>query len=93
MKVENIETIFTFDENIQGEWQIEAQQVKALKLVRTTPTFKQQVYGLPLEKKIGQMLMIGMNGTSISQELKVAIEQQIGNVILFKKNITSIEHT
>ena len=91
VKVENIETIFTFDENIQGEWQIEAQQVKALKLVRTTPTFKQQVYGLPLEKKIGQMLMIGMTGTSISQELKAAIEQQIGNVILFKKNITSIE--
>ena len=91
VKVKNIETIFTFDENIQGQWQIEAQQVKALKLVRTVPTFKQQVYGLPLEKKIGQMLMIGMNGTSISPELKGAIEQQIGNVILFKKNITSIE--
>ena len=90
VKAENIETTFMFAENIEGQWQIESQQVIALKLVRITPTFKQQVYSLPLEEKVGQMLMIGMNGTSISNDLKEAIDQHIGHVILFKKNITSI---
>ena len=91
VKAENIEMTFTFDENIQGQWQIEGQKVSALKLVRTSPTFKQQIYNLPLEEKVGQMLMIGMEGTSVSEDLKVAIAQHIGHVILFKKNITSIE--
>lgn len=91
VKAENIEKIFSFDEDIQGQWQIENQQVVALSLTRITPTFKQQIYSLPLEEKIGQMLMIGMDGTIVSDDLKTAIQHHIGHVILFKKNIISIE--
>ncbi|AWE08223.1 MAG: beta-N-acetylhexosaminidase [Kurthia sp.] len=88
---ENIETTFTFEENVEGQWLVEQNMVTALQLTRTAPTFKQQIYSLPLAEKVGQMLMIGMDGTTVSKELKQALQQHIGHVILFKKNITSTE--
>lgn len=88
---ENIETFIIVEENMQGQWLIEQGMVTALQLTSIEPTFKQQVYSLPLAEKVGQMLMIGMNGKTVSTELEQALQQHIGHVILFKDNITSIE--
>lgn len=82
---------FVVEEEVQGQWLVEDGMVTALQLMRTAPTFKQQVYSMPLAEKVGQMLMIGMEGTTVSAELEQALQQHIGHVILFKKNITSIE--
>jgi beta-N-acetylhexosaminidase len=45
-----------------------------------------------LRKKIGQMLMIGFHGTTLSDELKeMILEFGIGGVIIFSRNIESRE--
>ena len=45
---------------------------------------------IPINKKLGQMLMIGFHGTAISDELREMItDYGIGGVILFSRNIES----
>src|SRR3989338_6189898 len=46
---------------------------------------------IPINKKLGQMLMIGFHGTTISDELKGMItDYGMGGVILFSRNIESM---
>lgn len=64
--------------------------VEEIPISPAPPTFKQQVYAMPLEEKIGQLVLTGFEGTTVSETLRQAIEDvHIGHVILFKKNIES----
>lgn len=48
---------------------------------------------MSLEQKIGQMFFAGFSGDTYGGSLKKAIEEyHIGNVILFERNITDIQH-
>ncbi len=50
------------------------------------------VHALPLEKKIGQLFMIGFSGTTVPSELIEWIRQRsLGGVILFRRNIEKPE--
>ena len=47
---------------------------------------------MTLDEKIGQMLMVGIDGTEVDDDFKeFAEEYKFGTVILFGKNITSAE--
>ncbi|MDZ4277772.1 MAG: beta-N-acetylhexosaminidase [Dehalococcoidia bacterium] len=49
-----------------------------------------RVAGLPLEVKIGQMMMAGFAGTSVDVDVASLIEQyHLGNVVLFGPNVTA----
>jgi len=53
---------------------------------------QQIVAGMPLEEKIGQMMMVGFDGAGPSTEITSAIQDRhIGAVILFGRNIESRE--
>lgn len=48
---------------------------------------------LSIEEKIGQMFMVGMPGTEIDDiTRKLITEHKVGGVILYRKNILSLEH-
>lgn len=52
--------------------------------------FEQIVDAMPLEEKIGQLVLTGFEGTSVDETLRKAVEEYyIGHVILFKENIES----
>lgn len=66
--------------------------VTTLRITRNAPTLKQTVYDMPLDEKIGQLIITGFEGTTITEELRRAVEEQhISNIILFSKNI--VDHT
>ncbi|QHS23325.1 DUF4309 domain-containing protein [Virgibacillus sp. MSP4-1] len=49
---------------------------------------------LSLDEKIGQMLLIGMNGQSVGNDVKTMIqEERVGGIILYGKNIKSPNQT
>ncbi len=48
---------------------------------------------LTLEEKIGQMLMGSFSGTDAEEALSLIDDFQIGGIILFKDNISSVENT
>ena len=54
---------------------------------------KEAIKEMTLQEKIGQMLLVGFNGTSVNDELNRLIEdEKVGGLILFKGNIeTSLQ--
>lgn len=51
-----------------------------------------KVAGMTLEQKIGQMLLAGIDGTTLDSEAKRMIaEDEIGGIILYKDNISSLK--
>ena len=49
-----------------------------------------QLRGMTLEQKIGQVMIIGFDGTTVSLELRELIEKyHVGGVILFARNVES----
>ena len=49
---------------------------------------KETLNRMTLEEKIGQMLLVGFEGTSINKELRILVEdEKVGGLILFKGNI------
>jgi beta-N-acetylhexosaminidase len=61
----------------------------------STPTAEDEVSqiinGMTLEQKIGQMILAGIEGTSIDQAtLKMITEQHIGGIILYKNNFSDL---
>lgn len=51
-------------------------------------TIQDTLNEMTLEEKIGQMLLVGFNGTSINEELNTLVEdEKVGGLILFKGNI------
>ncbi len=49
---------------------------------------KEAIKEMTLQEKIGQMLLVGFNGTSVNDELNRLIEdEKVGGLILFKGNI------
>ena len=52
----------------------------------------EEISKMTLDEKIGQMLMVGIDGTEVDDDFKeFAEEYKFGTVILFGKNITSAE--
>lgn len=57
-----------------------------------TDEISKKLSEMSLDEKIGQMLMVGIDGTEIDENFKeFADEYKFGTVILFGKNITSAE--
>lgn len=55
---------------------------------------KEQLGSLTLEEKIGQMVMVGIEGDVLGDDARQMIEQHhVGGVILFKRNINNPEQT
>lgn len=76
--------------NYDASWMHEEEKVTGLQLTRSTPTLKQQIAAMPLDEKVGQLVLTGFEGTTVTPILKQAIEEaHIGHVILFSKNITT----
>lgn len=51
-----------------------------------------QISGMTLEQKIGQMLLVGIDGTQLdSQAKKMIAEDDVGGIILYKDNIQSLK--
>ncbi|MBJ6362068.1 beta-N-acetylhexosaminidase [Paenibacillus sp. GCM10012307] len=54
-----------------------------------TDPIKEQISRMTIEQKIGQLMLIGLNGTSLQTEAREMIENyHIGGFILYKYNIT-----
>lgn len=52
------------------------------------------INSMTLDEKIGQLLIIGFNGTSIDERVETMIKKyHIGGFILFRENISSVEQT
>lgn len=57
-----------------------------------TDEISEEISKMTLDEKIGQMLMVGIDGTEVDDDFKeFAEEYKFGTVILFGKNITSAE--
>lgn len=57
-----------------------------------TDEISEKISKMSLDEKIGQMLMVGIDGTEVDDDFKkFAEEYKFGTVILFGKNITSAE--
>lgn len=70
-------------------WSTDENMITALHIMRNTPTLKQDVFALSLLEKTGQMIVTGFEGTTVTADLRYAVEERkISNIILFKKNIT-----
>ncbi|MBD2871142.1 beta-N-acetylhexosaminidase [Paenibacillus arenilitoris] len=55
---------------------------------------KDVVGGMSVDEKIGQMVLVGLEGTSIQNETKQMIERyRVGGFILYKNNIENAEQT
>lgn len=73
----------------EANW-LHQEHITGLQLTRTTPTIQQQIAAMPLDERIGQLVLTGFDGTSVTPLLQQAItEAHIGHVILFSKNITT----
>lgn len=59
---------------------------------KETDEISEKISKMSLDEKIGQMLMVGIDGTEVDDDFKeFAEEYKFGTVILFGKNITSAE--
>lgn len=57
-----------------------------------TDEISEEISKMTLDEKIGQMLMVGIDGTEVDDDFKeFAEEYKFGTVILFGKNITNAE--
>jgi len=55
---------------------------------------KEQLEGLTLEEKIGQMVMVGIEGKALGDDARQMIQQHhVGGIILFKRNIDNPAQT
>ncbi|GAA0488024.1 beta-N-acetylhexosaminidase [Salinibacillus aidingensis] len=55
---------------------------------------ERQIESLSLDEKIGQMLLVGFEGTRLNGEVKAYIEDyHVGGLILFKENLLDVEQT
>ncbi|MHA6531985.1 beta-N-acetylhexosaminidase [Paenibacillus sp. BAC0078] len=53
---------------------------------------KEQIAGMTLEEKIGQMLLVGIEGTVLDEQAKKMIaEDKVGGIILYADNIKSLK--
>jgi len=53
-----------------------------------------KMFGMTLDEKIGQLFMVGVNGTTSDADAKSMIaSQHVGGIILFSKNMTSPSQT
>lgn len=60
----------------------------------TTDPIKEQIASMTLDEKIGQMVLVGLDGTSMEKNAKKMIEQyRVGGFILYKDNMTSAAQT
>lgn len=58
----------------------------------TADPIKEQVDQMTIEEKIGQMIMVGIEGTMVTDEARELIgKYHVGGIILFKKNMESSE--
>ncbi|OMD52561.1 glycoside hydrolase family 3 [Paenibacillus borealis] len=55
-------------------------------------TFESKLANMTLEEKIGQMLLVGIDGTTLDAQAKRMIaEDKIGGIILYKDNISNLK--
>lgn len=70
------------------EWIRADERTNAVRFTLSEPSLQQQIAAIPLDEKIGQLVLTGFDGTTITPLLTQAIEDaHIGHVILFSKNI------
>ena len=70
-------------------WSTANNAITSLHITRNNETLKQQVYAMPLKERVGQLIVTGFEGTTVTPALQQAVEEHfISNVILFSKNIT-----
>lgn len=71
----------------------EVQEVKA-DVVPPPDPIEQQLNSMTLEEKIGQMVMIGVYGTELNDDIRYSLNQfHFGGVIFFDRNLESVEQT
>lgn len=59
-----------------------------------TDPIMEMIQQLTLEEKIGQLLMVGMEGTTVSEHSRMLIEKyHVGGMILFNDNIQNMDQT
>jgi len=57
-------------------------------------TVEEQIAQMTLDEKIGQLMMVGVDGEAISTEMEDLIQKEkVGGIILLPKNISSAEQT
>ncbi|WP_258166507.1 beta-N-acetylhexosaminidase [Paenibacillus sp. PCH8] len=55
---------------------------------------QEQLNGLTLEEKIGQMILAGVQGTTLDDQAKQMItDQKVGGIIFYANNVTTLEGT
>lgn len=61
---------------------------------RFGPSVSHIVNHMTLDEKIGQMMLVGIDGTNVDQQTKTLIDREhVGGVILFSKNINTPRQT
>ena len=70
----------------------EQKQQQAEKVLTVEERAQRIVQRMTPEQKIGQMVMIGINGTAIDKETqKILNDYQLGNIIFFDRNMETME--
>ena len=61
---------------------------------KTNSTIEQQLSSMTLEEKVGQMVMIGVYGTELNDDIRFLLNKfHFGGVIFFDRNLESITQT
>ncbi|MER2107500.1 MAG: beta-N-acetylhexosaminidase [Solibacillus sp.] len=90
LTVEDVAEVNMPWKGFDAKWLSAEDRITGLQLTRTTPTLQQQIADMPLDEKVGQLVLTGFDGTTVTPIVKQAIEEaHIGHVILFSKNITT----
>ena len=62
--------------------------------VKTNSMIEQQLSSMTLEEKVGQMVMIGVYGTELNDDIIYSMNQfHFGGVIFYDRNLESVEQT
>ncbi|MGQ8875158.1 beta-N-acetylhexosaminidase [Paenibacillus sp. TSA_86.1] len=78
----------------QDEVQEEPQEVPQDKPQEETDAVKEQLQQLTLEEKVGQMILAGVQGTTLDKEAKQMIAgQKVGGIIFYANNVTTLQGT
>lgn len=83
---------YALDDTYTLSWSTTNNAITSLHITRNSETLKQHVYAMPLKERVGQLIVAGFEGTSVTPALQETVQKHfIQNIILFSKNITSHE--
>jgi len=71
-----------------------SQESTPIAKVKTNSTIEQQLNSMTLEEKVGQMIMIGVYGTELNDDIRFLMNEfHFGGVIFFDRNLESVAQT